>query len=941
MKKILLFLAFVAAGFAAHAQNTVALADAHWGFEASEAKTLVGQYNSTDRYVPAGWTSDNGYQSASTQYKPYIVTNSTNIYASEGSQALHLEGTAQANLPYVILPAITGVDNYNDLTLVFKVRPGYWSDFGAGEGMWSKCGSSDCRTIKVGHLSAIPDRENFATSVTHVWDTTFNAAGMLDAADVNPFCEVRIPMAGFGQYVAIYCEAAGNCYFCIDEVSIEGGEPAPADPYVIKLANAVWNFSDKDYSTNPAYKISSTYKTNTTSFVPANWCVDNESKRKEKSGSSAYMPFICPNAYALASNTTKFGMDDTLAIKFYHNTSNYKPYIMLPRISDADYSNLELEFYARQGVTSTETDYPSLLKIGYITNIADTANLYNNVTNLQELTVANGSEQNNYTKYTYSLSSVPANAYIVFYEGTAANNIVYFDNISIKSTAIVTPPVVDPDPQPLTKAALADSINWWVASSTHTGTTARATFVLHFQNGNVAYGYEWDGSEISAVEAMDEIIAADANLSASKTNSGQYYTTFTYNELTNTMSWGWGVSQNDAASFAAHSNLKIADEDMIIFSYDDMSVPKLAALTDIIFPEAVATPAGHTVTYNISNGTGDAANPTTIDEDETILDLTFTPADGYNWDGAEISVMMGSEEITEDVEEDNWYMADGSRDNLYIFAFDGFTADVVITITFKAATPSITPIAGPATFEEYTMLDAAGALYKPWSADGNYEWLSGDYTFTATISYGGYMTSGWWATNYHDNSYAGYDDAWKAVPQAAKEGNNYASVFYDSWGGANPGVVFNEAKTATGCYITNALNPYRCMTGLDTYATAFAAGDFFKVIATGYLNGVQGQSAEIYLGDFRDGKTFVAAEWMWFDLSALGTVDNVKFTIEDSQNGAGVGYYFCIDNFGAEAPVTTNVENLSVKNAQKVIIRGQLYIINGNHIYNANGCLVE
>lgn len=950
MKKILLLCAAVLA-MTATAQNSVALADAHWGFEAGEATTLVGQYNSTDRYVPAGWTSSNGYQSASTQYKPYIVTNGTNIYASEGTQALHIEGTSMYNLPYVILPAITGVDNYNGLTLVFKVRPGYWSDWGGGEGMWSKCGSSDCRTIKVGHLAEIPDRENFATSVTNIWDTTFNAAGLFDPETANPFCEVRIPMAGCGQYMAIYCEANANCYFCIDEVSIEGGDPAPAEPYTVKLAEAVWNFSDINYYELPTYKRGQIQGGSSYGFVPANWCVDNENKRKTVRGSSAYIPFICPNSYAITTNATQFGMDGDLGLKFYHNPSNYKEFAILPRITDAAYTNLELEFYARRGVTSTETD-DSKLSIGYLVIndwATDTLNVIANVVNLQSLDVVNGTEPNNYTKYTISLETVPANGRVVFYDATNANNIVYLDNISIKEKTSVTPDP-EPEPTPLTKEALQESINWWVSSVAHAGTTAHATFILHFQNGDVAYGYEWDGSATNAMAAMDEIVAADPDLTAEKTNAGTYFTTFTYGELTNTMSWGWGASKNDAGSFAAHNALALADGDMIIFSYNDMSVPKLAALTDVVFVEEKETPAiSYTITYNLAGCTADAENQAEFTEDDEDITLNFTLADGFTWADAEITVTMGEEDITDDYDADNFYYFTASTGELYIYVMEGVTANLTVTISAKKADLNFPTEFTPATFEGVTVGDN-GVFYDPNIKNGINEWLDGSFKFYTYYSepyqpgaapyYSDIVVS----SNVDPSMTANYSNpvSYLYAPTQTPNGDNFAVWNQNFYGISN--VKLGAAHEVSGMYVNNTSAVINYLTGAYT---TFPADGFFMLTVTGYNNGVQTGTVNCYLVDWRNtANKKTVSDWEWLDLTTLGNVDELNFNVysdDASQWGLNIPAYFCFDNLGGTAPSTdpTSVEKVESEKAEKFFLDGQIFIMKGGKLYNAAGMLVK
>lgn len=934
MKRFYLFFVLLAAGLVTYAQHTVALADAHWGFEASEATTLVGQYNSADRYVPAGWTSSNGYQSASTQYKPYIVANGTNIYASEGTQALHIEGTSTYNLPYVILPAITGVDNYNDLTLVFKVRPGYWSDFGGGEGMWSKCGSSDCRTIKVGHLTEIPDRENFASSVTNVWDTTFNAAGMFDPASANPFCEVRIPMNGFGQYVAIYCEANANCYFCIDEVSIEGGEPTATDPYNVALANAEWNFSDIS-NTKPAIN-------NAAWLIPNNWVVGCAGT---KAAANAYICSYYPNQNYLDKT---YGYDGQYCFRVYGiaNTQRVPSYAVLPAISDANYDNLYLTFYGRTELSITSSPYYGNLRIGYITDIADTLStrFVAGNTHFKDTTL----NATAYQYYEIPLNGIPAGAHIVLYDDDA-NTLVscLLDNIKIiRKTATPDP---EPEPTPLTKEALQDSINWWVPSVAHAGTTARATFILHFQNGDIAYGYEWDGSATNAMAAMDEIVAADPDLSAEKTNAGTYFTTFTCGELTNTMSWGWGVSKNDAGLFSAHNALALADGDMIIFSYDDMSVPKLAALTDVIFVEEKEAPATtFTINYTLTGCSAVADNLTVLTEDTTDISLDFTLAEGYTWAGAEITVTMGEEVITTDYEEDNWYMWTAARGNLYIFVFEGVTADVHVTVTAKKASAFPTVFA-PATFEDITV-GSNGVFYDPAITLGVNEWLSGSFLFAT------FYDNGYGSDYYSDiivsslvdpTMEANYSNpvSYLYAPVATPQGNNFA-VWNQSFYGVNP-VKMGAAQVVSGMYVNNVSALLNYIT--DAFST-FPANGYFKLIVTGYNNGVQTNTVNYYLVDWRDAENKkTVTNWEWLDLTSLGSVDELHFDV-DSDDGNEWGLlipaYFCFDNLGGEAPTPTAIESTFdqssiMDHASKIIRNGQLLIIRGEHIYNVAGQVVR
>jgi len=349
-----------------------------------------------------------------------------------------------------------------------------------------------------------------------------------------------------------------------------------------------------------------------------------------------------------------------------------------------------------------------------------------------------------------------------------------------------------------------------------------------------------------------------------------------------------------------------------------------------------------TITYNLTGCVGDEENPTTIAPDDQV-ELNFTLQEGYKWDGMDVSITMGETSISD-------LMADWNADPAYYTEIsDGvltinllamaeeFTDDVVVNITtYKAAwTQPFEAIPGVATFEEVTDLDA-DSKYAPWEKDGSYYWTSGDYTFVSSRSWSGMMNDGFYIANYTNVDYTNYTDDYKAITMSAKGGSNYCSVYYGgSWGG--PCEVTFPARTLTGTFITNTINPIRCIEG-KSYSAAFADGDYLKLIATGSLEGETTGSVEFYLADYRDGKTDVVRDWQWFDLSALGKVDKVAFSMDDSQNGAGVGHYFCIDNFGAEVASISKygIATYTPQNDVAIPEGVEVYYAKSNSINGAN-----
>jgi hypothetical protein len=91
--------------------------------------------------------------------------------------------------------------------------------------------------------------------------------------------------------------------------------------------------------------------------------------------------------------------------------------------------------------------------------------------------------------------------------------------------------------------------------------------------------------------------------------------------------------------------------------------------------------------------------------------------------------------------------------------------------------------------------------------------------------------------------------------------------------------------------------------------------DWFKLTITGSLNGnPSAQSVDLYLADFRSPDTtqhYIVKDWQWVDLSSLGNVNEVQFTLSSSDTGSfgmNTPAYFAIDNFtsNSQVPVTQN-----------------------------------
>ena len=100
--------------------------------------------------------------------------------------------------------------------------------------------------------------------------------------------------------------------------------------------------------------------------------------------------------------------------------------------------------------------------------------------------------------------------------------------------------------------------------------------------------------------------------------------------------------------------------------------------------------------------------------------------------------------------------------------------------------------------------------------------------------------------------------------------------------------------------INNTTYSFLAIANGDDFARKFDAGDWFKIIITGFsTNGNQTGKVEFYLADFRNGKSYICQEWTEVNLKSLGKVNKLEFTFESTDSGEygmNTPAYACIDD---------------------------------------------
>ena len=115
----------------------------------------------------------------------------------------------------------------------------------------------------------------------------------------------------------------------------------------------------------------------------------------------------------------------------------------------------------------------------------------------------------------------------------------------------------------------------------------------------------------------------------------------------------------------------------------------------------------------------------------------------------------------------------------------------------------------------------------------------------------------------------------------------------------------NTTFKPVGVYVCNHPWPYYgCLHG-DGFGRAFEEGDYFELIAHGVDADGNETTTSINLVEFTNGELKALNDWTFFDLSSLGEVESVYFTMNSTDSGAygmNTSAYFCMDKFQAEIP---------------------------------------
>lgn len=217
----------------------------------------------------------------------------------------------------------------------------------------------------------------------------------------------------------------------------------------------------------------------------------------------------------------------------------------------------------------------------------------------------------------------------------------------------------------------------------------------------------------------------------------------------------------------------------------------------------------------------------------------------------------------------------------------------------------------------YDVLNMNGMLAEPEKA-----WLSTDNSTPDGVNYkvlihkDEFVLNHYWSTwgfaggftysNQTDVTTPGYTNL-SAITGTGQQGDTYLIAKSDEFTPATVSFKDNAEYNVQGTYVTNSTYAYLSMAQGDEYAKKFGGDDgtdpdWFLLTATGLdSKGEATSEVSTYLADYRSmdaSQGSLLNRWKWFDLSPLGKVAAVKFSLTSSDNGEygmNTPGYFCMD----------------------------------------------
>jgi hypothetical protein len=199
-------------------------------------------------------------------------------------------------------------------------------------------------------------------------------------------------------------------------------------------------------------------------------------------------------------------------------------------------------------------------------------------------------------------------------------------------------------------------------------------------------------------------------------------------------------------------------------------------------------------------------------------------------------------------------------------------------------------------------------------SDGNGGFASGDVFLPNSYDSQWMSWSGWAISNTTDVTTPGFSNQYSAIAGGGFDGSAHYAVTYAF--GNNNLILQGDAAghPVSGMYITNSAYAWWSMLEGDAFSKKFGGvtgndPDYFLLTIKSWHNGaLSADSVDFYLADYRfsdNSQDYIVDEWEWVDLSSLGPVDSLGFTLRSTdvgQFGINTPTFFCVDHITLAGP---------------------------------------
>ncbi len=134
----------------------------------------------------------------------------------------------------------------------------------------------------------------------------------------------------------------------------------------------------------------------------------------------------------------------------------------------------------------------------------------------------------------------------------------------------------------------------------------------------------------------------------------------------------------------------------------------------------------------------------------------------------------------------------------------------------------------------------------------------------------------------------------------------YLVGYYNAYMSARPvDMIFNDglAHEPVGMYVCLNSYAYYSIQDGDAYTRPFTNGDSFTLTVHGIADDESEKTIDVVLGSYTNGDLTLSRGWKYVDLSSLGAVNEIYFTMDSTDKGAwgmNTPGYFCLDKLSVK-----------------------------------------